>query len=665
MLTSDGPLAVNNEVRETFNLSLVALSGTKVGWAMKEQGLTKVAVGANINVGSIYYVTNIATPSGVQAGCFMYVVDEGTVKGTRKPIIKFDSGSHVKKEFTGFWFDQATNDFYWTREKVINKKNGITIPAGAGTVEDVSTPSLAKTLPYKEAVCQQFADAGPTENLFFTRLDSIAGVDLLKRDFTGSVTPVLDGSIVTLVLANSATASFSTETKYYYKTCFLYDGYQHSTLSAGFTGPRGNTGAGIQWATTLTITLNDVGAIPDRVTDLVLFRSRSPYTDIVPDEFYRQVDQISLGDQRWVVTGNVAVLTIEDTVEDVGQSYEAITGMPEPLVDSMVNYNYGVRLNNQLFVVKCFQEDIADASHFLYRSKEGRFDMFDWTTDFLRLPFVPVAIASFAGRIWVFDTNRVLAIHPVGLYIEDDFHGVGADNYRCVLPMESGMYVCNKNGIWVCDGRRFQPISEAILTTTSSILTTYGWKNLTHTNYSPFIVGFSKDNSVLFCVSATPGTGDNHAYVYNYSRNRWDFWKFKDSTSGSSTQRGNIGGFTGKDGEAYISMYNSVQKIATDVARKIFTWTSRKFNLGDASQIKKFYKILVESTDTSATAILTTEYALNSLESFGTLPADGVLPDTDWRNKAIQVKMTTSGANAGNVKVRSLSLLFRRMIGKR
>ena len=74
------------------------------------------------------------------------------------------------------------------------------------------------------------------------------------------------------------------------------------------------------------------------------------------------------------------------------------------------------QINNYHFIGKCKHPKVDDASTFLFRSKVGKFDTFDWLLDFVKLPTVPTALISFNGRIWAFDDANTYKIEPNNLF---------------------------------------------------------------------------------------------------------------------------------------------------------------------------------------------------------------------------------------------------------
>jgi hypothetical protein len=557
---------------------------------------------------------------------------------------------------TGVWYDEANTTLYWTRDKTIFRKTGITIPTldVAGSSYDATTPTNSAATTYNEGVMSIADTSGAdlTDLVYLSRIDSKAGVDKIATDLTGYGT-LLEGTQVAITPSIIGTNSFSEKTKYYWKASFVYDGYQYSPLSEVLATQ--TNGGGVFSARSLSIAIRDISQIPSRVTSIAIFRSRSPESDASPTEFYRQVTLINLDTATFTISGVVATIVVVDDVDDVGAPYSQITGMPESLETSMVNYALSTSHNGSLFVTKCFKKELDGASHFLFRSKPSRYDMFDWSNDFLRLPDLPVAMATFAGKVWVFTHTKTFMINADGLYIEDTFEGIGADNDRSVLVAETGMYVCNKSGIWVSDGRKFTNIASPIESKSTAVSGVVSWRDVTHTSYGPIIIGDFKNNSVLFVVS-TDSNGSNMAFVFNYLKNTWEYWTLKSSSDGSATSKTYTGGFTGKNGEGYFSNWNDCQEIHSSGTRKEFTWISKLFTFEDNSQIKKVYKVIPQYDGTAATISYARDGGTSFTNTSGNLIAVG-----DRVMRALMVKVV----GVASTKIRSLGIVYRRMIGKR
>ena len=267
---------------------------------------------------------------------------------------------------------------------------------------------------------------------------------------------------------DSGTGVFRSDDTYFWKFSLMYDGYQESPLSASFTYTPGDDTSNIE----LDISLFNTSGLSKRVSHLVAYRAEDSNTpgSASPTTFYRFLKKMPL-DPSFTIAENVWAGNVDarrkifvDQLNNQGASYEARTLMPETLESSMVHYSLSTQINSMHIVGKCYKADIPDAKNYLFKSKVNNFDQFDWTTDFLRLPTVPTALASFNGRIYAFDKNNTYRINPNGFYIEDTFEGVGCSGAFAVAVTEYGMCYCDKNNIYLHDGKSPKPIATPILT---------------------------------------------------------------------------------------------------------------------------------------------------------------------------------------------------------
>ena len=402
----------------------------------------------------------------------------------------------------------------------------------------------------------------------------------------------------------------------------------------------------------------------DRITHVCLWRASGGIGAALPDTEYRMAYQKSAISGDWIVSGNTASFSWIDSLDDEGSLFDDITGFSETMDSSFVKWGIGVEYNSTLFVAKCIHPELTDASHMIFKSKKGRLDTFDWINDFLKLPEVPNAIAAFAGRIWVFSNNNTYKIDPEQFYVEDIIQGIGCWSPKGVCVTESVMYVVDKENIYASDGRSFVPIGDPIRTcpsvagTLSSDITVLltGWKGIAHTSFYPILAYSSKLQSLLILVSTAATTGNILVYtparpgVRQYSR--WDYWGLPAAFTASAL----MGLIVGRDGEVYYSNYDKQYQMCIG-SRKAFTYYTGYIGLGNFSQTKRFYWVLASGT------FNTIEYDRDgNAASYTTLTA-GFVPIAYTNRKYIKLKFTGSAAATNGL--RSVDIIYRRMIGAR
>lgn len=439
---------------------------------------------------------------------------------------------------------------------------------------------------------------------------------------------------------------------YFYKFAIEFDGYQLGPLMEFDTAPAFEISFRAPNAgdTSLNLRVEIIvayGGVPvftfnsPRFSAVHLFRAQcTGTTSSVPSTAYSFVARLPLASGWTSTVVGLTTLQRQTYIDkgEVGSTYENITGLAPTLTTNFVNYRLAAMINGSLLVGRCTKTGIDDASHMLFRSQTNRPDMFNWIDNFVKLPTIPVALASFGGRAYAFDAVTVYRVNVDGLFIEDQLTGVGAVGARAVLVTElGGMFIADTMNAYMHDGRTLIPIGDAI---------TPDWQAWVASNVC--VVYHKESGSILFIKpGATPS-----AYVFNLAGKRWDYWSF-------GSRADNAGVVTGKDGELYLPNSSTASRIlhlCASSTRKAWSWISGDLSFDDPSQVKKIYALLM-SADSGVAA----SYVLDGAAGFTALSGTS-LPDADRIAKTIRVKLE---ASATDKEARSLSVVFRRMVGKR
>lgn len=637
-----GTVAATAFPQELFPLSLIKLDATHVGWAMR------VRQPAIPGFQTVLYMDNGLAHTAVSG--IIHEIPESQTAGAIVSLILFDNRT-TQLLYTGFLYD-GTNLF--TSHDSHAYKIAVAANYTAGHVSDASSPSALATT-YNEAVV--YTTGG---EVFLTRVAGTPGVDKIDAGFT-TVTEVLGGGSVSLTVTDSTTDDvFQEHTTYYYKVCLVYDGYQYSPLSqASFSK---TNGAAVTKGAHIVINVASMGVLNPRTSAIVVFKATSGDTSTQPETFFRVVDTVQLDDPRWVKAGISASLTFDDNEEKVGASYESQTGIPETLISTGVNYSLAASLNGQQFVGNCYKSDLPDASHMIFRSKTGRLDTFDWSTDFLRLPVIPTALAAFAGRLWVFSNNFLFRVNPQGLYVEDTYEGVGAFNQHSVVVTDQGMFWGDAHNVYWHNGQNFQPIGAAIRTSSGTNAQTINWVDTVANglNYRPIAGYFKRKGYLVFLVSgAIAGSWTDGILAYHIMNKRWDFWTLPTSLNGSDLYAGM---FSGQNGTLYVSYSDNLYSICASSTNLQCTWISKDFSADDPSQKKKYYKVKVGAVGTAVPTLYHiddytgTATAITLVSNVGTFTPP--LRQRSFRLKVVYTSTDTS-------KIKNIAVLYRRMAGKR
>ena len=497
--------------------------------------------------------------------------------------------------------------------------------------------------------------------------------DARCRNRTGAA----DGafSLTAAETTGTGTKFFVTTTTYYWAMSFIYDGYQESVLidtTSAYPQPFGSPeltsdtpGADSEY---YTLTLTALGADDNedsfnkRITGINIYRAEKDSTS-TSRGLFRFIAYVDINDTNWTAGSGDKVITIVDkglvtNVAGAGDvnfgfaTYEQNTGISENLSDTMVNYTLAAKGEGYLFVGKCYKKDLPDADRYIFRSKELRYDMFDWINDFLVMPEPITAMSYNNGRLYAFSLNKVYRIHPE-LYIEDVFEGAGALGQRSVLLTEYGMFFANQAGAyWMDNSGQIDVISKPIQ---KSLSGGKSWQSLRFDAlFSDVMIAYSsKKKYVLFINAYTPDTDVVCAWAYNVLSKRWDFWNF----AGNYVLDANTGIFTDKNGNVFLSLpSNTYQLLASTSNTRGWEWYSQDMTFGETRQDKKLVKIIADVTGAA-----TITYGVN-----GATPTTAYTNDTYLNSKIMSVRVKLVGATSANTNyVDSLEVIHRPMIGKR
>ena len=257
-----------------------------------------------------------------------------------------------------------------------------------------------------------------------------------------------------------STPAFEDGVTYEYKMSFLYDGYQSSPLTMSTWANLIDSASGNTGCDNVTVEINLPENLPKRVSHLLLWRRN----DV--DDNFKLVSQSSLAD-GWSYDEeyeSYKKYILDKGSGQVGESFTARTNLPEVMDDMNIKYTLSTVVHGYHVVGNCYHWAQKDMQFFLLRSELNRFDMFNWFNNWLMLPNVPTALASYGGKIYAFDRHNTYTIDPAGFVIIDTFEGIGCSGPEAVMVTEYGMCFADMNNIYLHDGRRPIPIGAPILT---------------------------------------------------------------------------------------------------------------------------------------------------------------------------------------------------------
>jgi hypothetical protein len=390
---------------------------------------------------------------------------------------------------------------------------------------------------------------------------------------------------ITLSSHDAGDGYFKSANIYQYGFSLIYDGYQEAPLVAAPSwwltylggGSGGSAITGVN-AKALKFTLN-LSAYPlrSRVTHVAVYRA----------DWLSGVSGIksafSLVEVKEVIAGGIYEVIDSGLI---GATYEQRTGMPETLGSFDVNYRLSCNANGFHVVGDCKKGEVGEAAKtMLFRSKPYRFDMFDWTQDYLTLPSTPTALCSFAGRIFAFSEARTYVVSP-DLSLEDTWEGVGCSGPQSFVVTDAGLFFCNKASIYHYDGRQVHHIGQPVQT--NQIVPDVGWSTASHTN-APVALYDGKRNMALFVFNRS-----EHfigAWAYHVETQRWTLLAFSAAGVGGALR----GGFSDKDGRPFLSVGTKLYELLGHATQRR-AWSFRSQIMNQSNHPQTYYKARLVGT---------------------------------------------------------------------
>jgi hypothetical protein len=446
----------------------------------------------------------------------------------------------------------------------------------------------------------------------------------------------------------SGITNFDSEKTYEYNVSFTYDGIQESPLSSTVVALTPPVLPVEYWPMGLVV--KSVSGLAKRITAVNLYRREVLPGSPAQRTLYRLLQTFDItsataftdrngATQAWVTSGADKTIAFNDYNDIMGASYEDNTGISETLPSSFVYYGLNCISSGYHFVALATKSGVPDANLMVFRSSSYRYDMFDWTTSFVKLPTQPTALVAFANKVWAFDENRTYIINPTSMVIESITEGVGCSSQRSIRITDYGMFWCDYKNAYMHDGSTLTPIGESIKATSGE------WHGFTRVE-TPIVCFDSQKNYIIFMISNSTGTTCN-VWAYHVARKRWDSW-INFATTGAT-----MGMFTGKNGESYIATGSNLYATFGSATNKAVTWVSGSLLLGNASVKKRFYNF--SSEPTSNVSLL---YSLDG----GSFVAQSTTPLQKLNAKKIRIKVVISASTS---VVNSASFFYREFEGNR
>ena len=436
--------------------------------------------------------------------------------------------------------------------------------------------------------------------------------------------------------------------KVFYKCSLLYDGFQESALiSIIGTYP---TSSAITDGLQVPIEIDEEAVVGEQKK---ISSSITSETSLEPEGLYRFVQEVSI--DRFYLQSGKYKFTVQDDGSR-GASYEALNGIPETLGSLGVDYTVNASINGYMFIGNCNHPEFADGENVLFRSEPGKYSIFNWSQNFIQLDFIPTALASFVGKLYVFGKNQMCIVNPETLIIEENISGIGCLGPKALKTTSSGLFWLDYNNFY-----QSSPKIDKIGTTIKK-QPQCGWDMITNAEKDLAVVGYDATRQcVLFFFHKTDSSGtDKRCWSYYIPQRRWDLWettyKIFDTVDGD-------------DGyPILLAEEGRIIKMGAGTSRRNWQWNSKKLTLGTDTNYKKVRVVKLDASSRPSTSI---KYQTNDESTYqsGTDVSNNY--GSSWSGNAIKVASTYSklrwlrikaeGTNGSttNIKGHSIGIVYK------
>ena len=410
-------------------------------------------------------------------------------------------------------------------------------------------------------------------------------------------------SLSTLATDPGESGEFKENDTIEYKISYVYDGFQDSPLSSQSWPYRGTSSTvtdGLDQAykgidLSISIPSAEELGLSKRVTHIYLWRRNNFY------ENFRYIDQIDLSKLHKEGQDENGNYNVRITDKKSFETYENLTGISSVLDNTSLNYSIATQLNDFLYVSGVYHKDIEDSSNFIFRSKPGKFSVFDWSNDFISMPSKPIALAAFAGKLYVFSREKLYRLDPDQMFIESVLDGIGILNQESIVVTDYGMFFCDANNMYHHDGSAPKPIGDTVLENQSNSEWSIGYKKAVQKaiqkGYVPIVKFDAKNKCVYFMIQgynegvSSYSNDKSRVYAYSFRSGRFDYLEMPPVKSAC----------VGKDGELILSDgYQLWGCRQSSHKRKAWSWDSKLFDMGTLVSNKVFKSLKLTGSPTIA-----------------------------------------------------------------
>ena len=451
---------------------------------------------------------------------------------------------------------------------------------------------------------------------------------------TTTWTDKISGSNISIGVANAGTGSDFDAAKYYhYKYSILYEYQQETPLTTSSVVPAQSVEH-----KDISVDIADISLLDKRISHILVYRASSDSTS-VSDTYYRLVKAVSLNDGNWVTNGTGKDFDFGDTLT-TGASYEARNGISELITDTSLHYKLNCELFSEHIVADAWHSELGAVPTYLFKSKPFQYDVFDWSTDFVKLPHKPNALVAFGSRVYAISRGHIMRINTQNMALEDVDTGCGTAGQHTVTVTDKGFYFMDNNGVYFHNGREAVRINDNIAIGNDG--NAYPWQYYNIDANDRIFYHPHKKQVICFA------TNNVWAGTQMGQSIRWDRWEQPASWDCL---------FYGKDREVLFMNGAVVGGYAQGSTKRDFAWTSGNITAGQDSQDKIWQRIrftgdsitpfdndtVTISVDGTSVTTDDTEVGLLKLDSGGVRKGKAVTIDIDMAGDDTAAELDSIG----------------------
>lgn len=429
--------------------------------------------------------------------------------------------------------------------------------------------------------------------------------------------------------------NFTPDKRYYYGYSFIYDDLQYSPIrwdiSMSYT-PSKDTD---QFVGIITIPDNYL-SISKRITGVVIFRASSSSEDYEPSTYFRVVKYLYFHKGQWRYDAIKASETFTHKFIDsgnLGSSFEGLTSIPESEKDILPKYKYSTVLNDRLFVANFTHNYFLNEGKFMIaRSAINAYEMFDMTSNILKLPEEITAIKSFNNKIYAFTENNIYIIN-YELYVEDVLHNYGVTSNKNVIAIEDAMFIANSKGLYMITRSGIDEISFSIKPS---------WGN-------PQLLAFNREYNLVMAFYNTT------VWAYDVRFKAWTYFDLSSYYAAGITYAFQFLSYTFVNGGRVAGstpLYYTLETLFS--GSQIDAEIIKPFNAGNFEEVKKWYNVYFKPT-------VTAYYKPGSIYMWNSINnGDKILDASGNWSRTTEMWFKLVGTS-----IKSLAVKFRRLVGVR